>query len=109
MPSKDETVEDRPAAHWACVEAVERINLVGRSGIRYNWDKAAPAFKELARMIEKYEKPPVSPELLAAREFLVSNGGACPTWRQAVLAGKYDDNFVIRYFLAGVAWAKENN
>lgn len=103
MPSKDETVyEDRPVADWAFKEAQRRTGL---DVMEYNWKYASASFKELARMIEKYEEPPASPELLAARKYFAKQ---LDSNAPLALIGRYDNGLVVQAFLSGAAWAKED-
>jgi hypothetical protein len=61
----------------------------------------------LARYIEKYEEPPVAPELIAAREYQASRA-ATSGYEKCSLAGACDDHVPVQSFLAGVKWAREN-
>ncbi len=83
---------DTPAADWACKEALVRIGLASRYDT-YDWDRSSVAFKELARMIEQHEEPPVDPDLLLAREIYaeqLAKGGYGLSFINDAKTGKLD-------------------
>lgn len=81
-------------ADWAIKEALKRAGL---RDISYKhvkcWPAAYPAHLELARMIEKFEKPPVSNARRRARELF---GEVYPRLSKPVIdSGEFDDDKVL--------------
>lgn len=94
--------EEVPAADWACKEAFKRAGVLHGGPA---WEYMSVWSRELARMIEKHEEPPVDPALIAARECYASR---LPRYASYIREGKYDTGAVITIFLAGVKWARED-
>jgi hypothetical protein len=120
--------KERPAlpAEWAVQRAIERNNAVlGGAGLGGLTAKAVLAAAAVvvgttgsiltyywliahARDIERYEQPPASPELIAARERFAKKFAKNGTQYKATFEGQYDSNVEIKAFLAGVEWGRAN-
>lgn len=91
----------------AVVEALKRANI----GISAREIKAMPITYrqtlELARMIDKYEKP-VDPDILLAREIVCEEhkGAAYDYFRAAVHVGRLDKNLLVRLALKAIKRAR---
>lgn len=84
---------------WAMREAFNRSDVLWHSD---NPKKFVKSMCELARMIEKHEKPPVTRELLCAREATVNVLGS-PDYG----SGNYDKSDLLRIALRAIQLFQE--
>ena len=82
--------------------AEEAIRLTKVDGF-FSTSEAVKHAARLAREGWTPPDPPISPRVLAAREYTKSIQGSAVA--DAIDAGLWDDKFDVRAFLAGVAWA----
>lgn len=82
---------------WAKIEAVKRAYpgiYKNPDEITNDWDGFTIALHMLAEMIQKYEKPPVSRELLCARKAVV-NTYCHSSDKRNILQGRLDGTAII--------------
>lgn len=85
---------------WVKTRAVELANTHA-SGVYKDRDVGNPfygALNALAEHILRYEKEPIDPDLVAAREYAAD---LWPEITESVRRGRYDDFIIIQGFLAG--------
>lgn len=90
-----ELIEPKPPADWAIQRACNNPQI----------SSVVIAF---ARFIEQHEEPPVSPELLAAREYVANLHHFTEGGEKSVREGKWDKELPVKAFLAGAEYAWNN-
>lgn len=96
-------------ADWAKIKAYRAMNpetCLTDDGVLALWP-SLHGVHELARMYDKYEQPPVDPDLLAAREWYKSIPAA-PYLEEGIKSGRYDSDDGIQGFLAGIKHGRAN-
>lgn len=112
---KCKTEDTKFPADWAIQRAIS-LMVVEKRVLHSSTPRVAevksghwPSLMSFARYIEKNEKPPVSPELKAARQY-AADQTSFQYAKTCILSGVLDHrNIQILSFLAGVEWARSNN
>lgn len=93
---------------WAIKEAIKRVSAEYRkrhqTGPLYPYAGQSPGEIVIAEMIEKYEQPPIDPDLLLARKHYASNYG--PSGAERILSGTQDHSQWMKSMISAIKEAR---